>query len=115
MVAITAATFFYCSAYLTNCAKSRSATGFLPKSGVRFKLQKIIFPLPHGITPTVVAITGGALHRPHQGIDNQVPDNIGNERLPIANLHGGGNHNLHNIRCEEFLGGLLKSYYRKAV
>jgi len=110
-----AATLFYCSAYFTNCVKMRSATGFLPKSDVSFKLQKIIFPLPHSITPTVVAIIGGALHRPHQGIDNQIPDNIGNERLSIANLHGSGNHNLCDVRCEEFLGGLLKSYYRKAV
>ena len=54
-------------------------------------------------------------HRPHQGIGNRVPKVL---RLPSADgcerpsddpLAPG------TVECEEFLGGLLKSYYRKAA
>ena len=52
-------------------------------------------------------------HRPHQGIDNRIPqrqtDGMPLEqvsRLPAEELR---------VECEQFLGGLLNSYYRKAA
>ena len=54
-------------------------------------------------------------HRPHQGIGNRVPKVL---RLPTAEGCGrSSNHPLDQgtVGCEEFLGGLLKSYYRKAA
>jgi hypothetical protein len=51
-------------------------------------------------------------HRPHQGIGNRIPERLrGGEsdqtrHLPQAEL---------TVECEQFLGGLLNSYYRKAA
>jgi len=51
-------------------------------------------------------------HRPHQGIDNRVParpragEPDQTRQLPEAEL---------TVECEQFLGGLLNSYYRKAA
>jgi hypothetical protein len=51
-------------------------------------------------------------HRPHQGIGNQIPDRprVGepdlSRELPETGLA---------VECEQFLGGLLNSYYRKAA
>jgi hypothetical protein len=53
-------------------------------------------------------------HRPHQGIDNQVPERpVAGEilrghadQLPEGKLA---------VECEQFLGGLLNSYCRKAA
>jgi putative transposase len=50
------------------------------------------------------------LERPHQGLDNQLIEkpmqnaNTTGESIPIAEIH-----------CQERLGGLLKSYSRKAA
>ena len=47
-------------------------------------------------------------HRPHQGIGNQIPYEFDveakNAKAKVINLS--------QIHCKEFLGGLLKSYYR---
>jgi len=54
-------------------------------------------------------------HRPHQGIGNRVPKVL---RFPTAEGCGQSPDDpldARNVECEEFLGGLLKSYYRKAA
>ena len=54
-------------------------------------------------------------HRPHQGIANCIPkqfENAGNSLEPDADEtwpHSGG------VRCQRFLGGLLKSYHPQAA
>jgi hypothetical protein len=52
-------------------------------------------------------------HRPHQGIDNQIPEDVANEGV-IAFPAQTGNKKF-SIGCESFLGGLLNSYDRKAA
>jgi len=54
-------------------------------------------------------------HRPHQGIGNRVPKVL---RLPSAEGRGRPSDDPLDpgtVECEEFLGGLLKSYCRKAA
>ena len=50
-------------------------------------------------------------HRPHQGIDNTIPCEYYNE----PNIKTDFDNSPSNLGCKEFLGGLLKSYYRKAA
>ena len=53
-------------------------------------------------------------HRPHQGIGNQIPDRQatgGRGPDPAGDLDAPKV----TVGCEQFLGGLLNSYYRKAA
>lgn len=51
-------------------------------------------------------------HRPHQGIDNQIPDSqAGGE----PSQPGERARKALAVECQQFLGGLLNSYYRKAA
>jgi len=51
-------------------------------------------------------------HRPHQGIDNRIPERqaTGAPDRPRDLPEG-----ILTVECEQFLGGLLNSYYRKAA
>jgi hypothetical protein len=53
-------------------------------------------------------------HRPHQGIDNRMP-----ERRTTGGMsrHCAGTMTEGDlaVECQQFLGGLLNSYYRKAA
>jgi putative transposase len=51
-------------------------------------------------------------HRPHQGIGNRIPERqaIGEPDQPCGLREG-----KLTVECEQFLGGLLNSYYRKAA
>ena len=50
-------------------------------------------------------------HRPHQGIGNRVPARVhAGEVIPSTTDGPVG-----KVECEEFLGGLLKSYHRTAA
>jgi hypothetical protein len=53
-------------------------------------------------------------HRPHQGIDNRIP---GQRAAGGMSRHGADQMSDGDlvVECEQFLGGLLKSYYRKAA
>jgi putative transposase len=51
-------------------------------------------------------------HRPHQGIDNQIPDR---QAAPAAALPGKRPERQPIVECQQFLGGLLNSYYRRAA
>jgi hypothetical protein len=51
-------------------------------------------------------------HRPHQGIDNRIPKRRTIE-MPRDCAGAMTDGNL-AVACEQFLGGLLNSYYRKA-
>lgn len=53
-------------------------------------------------------------HRPHQGIDNNIPFEY-NSKVEIAKLKIAGETHVSQIHRKEFLGGLLKSYYRKVA
>ncbi len=53
-------------------------------------------------------------HRPHQGIDNKIPSEY-NCKVEIAKLKIAGETHVSQIHRKEFLGGLLKSYYRKVA
>ena len=53
-------------------------------------------------------------HRPHQGIDNKIPSEY-NSKVEIAKLKIAGETHVSQIHRKEFLGGLLKSYYRKVA
>jgi hypothetical protein len=51
-------------------------------------------------------------HRPHQGIGNRIPDRqAGGDVEQI----GGTSEKELAVACEQFLGGLLNSYSRKAA
>jgi hypothetical protein len=51
-------------------------------------------------------------HRPHQGIDNRIPEHQATgEPDQTCGLTDGRL----TVECEQFLGGLLNSYYRKAA
>ena len=52
-------------------------------------------------------------HRPHQGIGNQVPDDLATEGV-IAFPTQPETQRL-SVGRQSFLGGLLNSYYRKAA
>ena len=53
-------------------------------------------------------------HRPHQGIENQIPDRERQAAGEPDQLHDLAEGKL-RVECEQFLGGLLNSYYRKAA
>ncbi|MCJ7752522.1 MAG: integrase core domain-containing protein [Armatimonadetes bacterium] len=51
-------------------------------------------------------------HRPHQGIDNRIPARQSGGH--VAHVERSSKGQL-AVECEQFLGGLLNSYYRKAA
>jgi len=51
-------------------------------------------------------------HRPHQGIGNQIPDR---EAAGGVEQVGRASEGELTVAREQFLGGLLNSYYRKAA
>ena len=56
-------------------------------------------------------------HRPHQGIGNHIPgqlDHVGHGKAERTRADPSGPLHLDRIQCQQFLGGLLKSYSRKA-
>jgi len=53
-------------------------------------------------------------HRPHQGIDNQIPAEQAAREKPQDRAGRISERDL-AVECEQFLGGLLNSYYRKAA
>ena len=53
-------------------------------------------------------------HRPHQGIGNRIPERQADGAVPRDQAHGIRDRGL-AVECEQFLGGLLNSYYRKAA
>jgi len=54
-------------------------------------------------------------HRPHQGIGNCIPEQLGHQMGDKAQDVDSNSVHTSDIRCHEFLGGLLKSYIRKAA
>jgi putative transposase len=66
----------------------------------------------HRALRTYVGFFNG--HRPHQGIDNRIPE----RRVADEMLRGHADQPPEGklaVECEQFLGGLLNSYYRKAA
>jgi len=53
-------------------------------------------------------------HRPHQGIGNQIPERRTTREMPRDYTEAMPDEDL-PVECEQFLGGLLNSYYRKAA
>ena len=53
-------------------------------------------------------------HRPHQGIGNRIPERQARAELPRDGAAVMAEGEL-VVECEQFLGGLLNSYYRKAA
>ena len=53
-------------------------------------------------------------HRPHQGIGNHIPDEQATEEEPQDQAGRTPEGEL-TVECEQFMGGLLKSYSRKAA
>ena len=53
-------------------------------------------------------------HRPHQGIGNRIPGRRADGAVPLDRAPSIRDHGL-TVDCEQFLGGLLNSYYRKAA
>jgi hypothetical protein len=53
-------------------------------------------------------------HRPHQGIDNRVPEGRATGEIPPDCAQAMPDEHL-TVECDQFLGGLLNSYYRKAA
>jgi putative transposase len=53
-------------------------------------------------------------HRPHQGIANLIPDRQGRGAMTLGQAVAAPDHEL-EVECQQFLGGLLKSYSRKAA
>jgi len=54
-------------------------------------------------------------HRPHQGIGNCIPEQLGQQMGDKAQDVGSNSVHTSDIRCHEFLVGLLKSYIRRAA
>ena len=54
------------------------------------------------------------LERPHQGLENELPTQV-KPKKPDKQLNSADTIRLSDIRCKERLGGLLKSYSRKAA
>jgi len=54
-------------------------------------------------------------HRPHQGIGNCIPEQLGQQTGGKAQNVDRNSVYAGDIRCHEFLGGLLKSYVRRAA
>jgi putative transposase len=53
-------------------------------------------------------------HRPHEGIGNQIPDRQGRGALMLGQAVAAPDREL-EVECQQFLGGLLKSYSCKAA
>jgi len=53
-------------------------------------------------------------HRPHQGIGNRIPERPAAAGIPRDCADQMSDENL-VVGCEQFLGGPLNSYYRKAA
>jgi len=53
-------------------------------------------------------------HRPHQGIDNQVPERRATGEMSRDCTEAMPDEDL-GVECDQFLGGLVNSYYRKAA
>jgi len=53
-------------------------------------------------------------HRPRQGIANRIPDRQGSGEATLGQTFTAAGQEL-EVECEQFLGGLLKSYSRKAA
>ncbi|MCJ7822576.1 MAG: integrase core domain-containing protein [Armatimonadetes bacterium] len=53
-------------------------------------------------------------HRPHQGIDNRIPERRATGEMLRDCADGIPDEDL-AVECKQFLGGLLNSYYRKAA
>ena len=53
-------------------------------------------------------------HRPPQGIDNRIPERPAAKGMPRDWAGQMPDEHL-AVECEQFLGGLLNSYYRKAA
>jgi hypothetical protein len=53
-------------------------------------------------------------HRPHHGIDNQVPEHRATGEMLRDRADGTPDEDL-AVECEQFLGGLLNSYHWKAA
>jgi hypothetical protein len=54
-------------------------------------------------------------HRPHQGIGNCIPEQFGHQMGDKAQDVDSNSVHTSDIRYHEFLGGLLKSYIRRAA
>jgi transposase InsO family protein len=54
-------------------------------------------------------------HRPHQGIGNCIPEQLGHQMGDKAQDFDSNSVHTSDIWCHEFLGGLLKSYIRRAA
>jgi len=54
-------------------------------------------------------------HRPHQGIGNCIPEQLDHQMGDKAQDVDSNSVHTSDIRCHEFLGGLLKSYIRRAA
>ncbi len=54
-------------------------------------------------------------HRPHQGIGNRIPNDLRGDGEEATVLPSAGVTRLDDVQVEEFLGGLLRSYSRKAA
>ncbi len=54
-------------------------------------------------------------HRPHQGIGNCVPEQLGHQMGGNAQDFDSNSVYTSDIQCHEFLGGLLKSYIRRVA
>ena len=52
--------------------------------------------------------------RPHQGIDNRIPERRTTGEMSWDHTQAMPDEDL-TVECEQFLGGLLNSYYRKAA
>jgi len=53
-------------------------------------------------------------HRPHQGIDNRIPERRAAGGMPRNGADAMTDGDL-AVECEQFLGGLLNSYYHKVA
>jgi putative transposase len=53
-------------------------------------------------------------HRPHQGIGNQIPERRAEGAVALDRADGLRDRGI-TVECEQFLGGLLSSYYRQAA
>ena len=72
----------------------------------------IVFGMKHLLKILEVHADFYNQHRPHQGIDNTIPCEYYCNK---SNIKADCYNRPSKIGCKEFLGGLLKSYYRKAA
>jgi putative transposase len=96
----------------------RRISGELAKQGIAISKSCIADILRrHGLPPSPerTGLTWREFlrneHRPHQGIGNRIPAHVhAGEGIPVTTDSPVG-----EVECEEFLGGLLKSYHRTAA